>query len=190
MDDLMAGGGILQVPTEMMQYKKWEKGWLRVDGQPGFDTPTGKLEIASTILEEHGYDSLPVYTEPKEGPLSQPETAKRFPLVFTSGSRVTTDFRSQFHGIPGLVKERPEPTVMLNVQDAQSRGIMNGDLVHVVTSRGTVPFRAQVTDSIMAGVVDADMGGGGPVGPPAWRERNVNELTDLEHYDPISGFPV
>ena len=47
-----------------MQYKKWEKGLLRQDGQPGFDTPTGKFEIASTILEEHGYDPLPVYTEP------------------------------------------------------------------------------------------------------------------------------
>ncbi|MDQ7785665.1 MAG: IscS subfamily cysteine desulfurase [Desulfomonilaceae bacterium] len=190
MDDLMAAGGVLQMPTELMQYKKWEKGLLRSDGQPGFDTPTGKFEIASTILREHGYDPLPVYTEPKEGPLSQPETAREFPLVFTSGSRVTTDFRSQFHGIPGLLKERPEPTVMINVDDAESRGILDGDLVHVLTARGKVKFRARVSDGIMAGVVDADMGGGGPVGPPAWRECNVNELTHLEHYDPISGFPV
>jgi anaerobic selenocysteine-containing dehydrogenase len=189
-DDLTAPGGVLRVPTEMMQYKKWEKGLLRSDGMPGFDTPTGKFEIASTILEEHGYDPLPVYTEPKEGPLSQPETARRFPLVFTSGSRVTTDFRSQFHGIPRLVKERPEPTVMINAEDAELRGIVNGDMVYVMTARGKVKFRAQVTESIMAGVVDADMGGGGPVGPPPWRERNVNELTDLDHCDPISGFPV
>jgi cysteine desulfurase NifS len=34
------------------------------------------------------------------------------------------------------------------------------------------------------------MGGGTPVGPKAWRERNVNELTDLDNYDEISGFPV
>jgi cysteine desulfurase NifS len=34
------------------------------------------------------------------------------------------------------------------------------------------------------------MGGGGPVGPKAWRECNINELTDLNRYDPISGFPV
>lgn len=190
MEDLRNARGILRIPTEMMQYKKWEKGLLRSDGQPGFDTPTGKLEIASTILREHGYDSLPVYTEPKEGPLAQPELARRFPLVFMSGSRVTTDFRSQFHGIPGLVKERREPTVMMNAGDAESRGIAHGDLVHVSTVRGSVPFRAQVTDSIMPGTVDADMGGGGPVGSVEWQERNVNELTDLQHYDPISGFPV
>ena len=70
------------MPTVLMEYRKWEKGLLRADGRPGFDTPTGKFEIASTILEEHGYDALPVYTEPAEGPLAQPELARDYPLVF------------------------------------------------------------------------------------------------------------
>ncbi len=34
------------------------------------------------------------------------------------------------------------------------------------------------------------MGGGGPLGPAAWRASNVNELTDMDNRDPISGFPV
>jgi cysteine sulfinate desulfinase/cysteine desulfurase-like protein len=34
------------------------------------------------------------------------------------------------------------------------------------------------------------MGGGGPSGPEAWREANVNDLTDLGNLDAISGFPV
>ena len=34
------------------------------------------------------------------------------------------------------------------------------------------------------------MGGGGPLGPLAWRQANVNELTDLDNRDPLSGFPV
>ncbi|MFH0823691.1 MAG: IscS subfamily cysteine desulfurase, partial [Pseudomonadota bacterium] len=184
-----AGGGV-RVPTVMTEYRKWEKGRLRSDGRPGFETPTGKFEIASTILEEHGYDPLPVYTEPREGPLARPDLAERFPLVFTSGSRVTTSFRSQFHHVPDLLKEEPEPTITMNPRDAAVRCIAHGDLVDAVTPRGTVPFRAYVTDNIMPGVVDASMGGGGPLGPSAWRERNVNDLTDLQHYDPISGFPV
>jgi cysteine desulfurase NifS len=190
LEDVRAAGGIVQVPTTMMQYKKWEKGLLRGDGEPGFQTPTGKFEIASTILQEHGYDPLPVYTEPGEGPLAQPELAKSFPLVFNSGSRVTNDFRSQFHGIPGLIKDRPEPTIMINRADAGARSIAHGDLVDVMTPRGRTSFRAQVTDGIMPGVIDADMGGGGPLGPEAWQRCNVNELTDLNRYDPISGFPV
>jgi hypothetical protein len=42
----------------------------------------------------------------------------------------------------------------------------------------------------MQGVIEANMGGGGPVGPQAWQQCNINELTNLDHYDPISGFPV
>jgi cysteine desulfurase NifS len=117
LEDVRAAGGQVQVESVMMQYKKWEKGLLRKDGKPGFETPTGKFEIASTTLKEHGYDPLPVYTEPREGPLAQTELAESFPIVLNSGARVTTDFRSQFHGIPGLVKERPEPTVMINTRD-------------------------------------------------------------------------
>ncbi|MGO9118167.1 MAG: IscS subfamily cysteine desulfurase [Desulfomonilaceae bacterium] len=190
LEEVRAAGGVARIPTVMMEYKKWEKGRLRADGMPGFETPTGKFEIASTILEEHGHDPLPVYTEPKEGPLAQPELAKRFPLVFNSGSRTTTDFRSQFHNIPDLVKERPEPTVLMNRSDAAARNIGQGDLVRVVTPRGGVAFRALVSDDIIQGVIDADMGGGGPVGPQEWQGCNVNELTDLQRYDPISGFPV
>ncbi|HEY3346856.1 MAG TPA: molybdopterin-dependent oxidoreductase, partial [Nitrospirota bacterium] len=54
-------GGMVQIPHEMMQYKKWEKGKLREDGKPGFDTPSGKFEISSGVLEEYGYDPLPRY---------------------------------------------------------------------------------------------------------------------------------
>ena len=190
LEDIQNGGGTVQAPTVMMQYKKWEKGLLRVDGKPGFETPTGKFEIASTILEEHGYDPLPIYTEPCEGPVSQPELAEKFPLIFNSGSRVTTDFRSQHHGISGLLKERPEPTVMINTLDAKVRGIKSGDLVHLRTRRGEVTMCALVTDDIMQGAIDANMGGGGPVGPEKWQNCNINDLTDLERYDPISGFPV
>jgi cysteine desulfurase NifS len=189
LEEVRAAGGQVQVDTSIMQYKKWEKGLLRPDGQPGFATLTGKFEIASTILEEHGYDPLPVYTEPQESPLSQTELARKFPLVFNSGARVTTDFRSQFHGIPGLVKERPEPTVMLNLEDAQARSINHGDAVLVKSPRGQVRMRAIVTGDIVQGAIEANMGGGGPLGPKAWQDCNINDLTDLR-YDPISGFPI
>lgn len=190
LEDVRSAGGAVQIRPEIIQHRKWENGLLRPDNKPGFDTPTGKFEIASTILQEHGYDPLPVYTEPAEGPLSQPGLAEKFPLVFNSGARVTTDFRSQHHGIPSLSRERSEPTVTINTADAAERGISNGDLVQLKTKKGSVNMRALVTDDIVKGAVDANMGGGGPVGPEAWQKCNINELTDLQHYDPISGFPV
>ena len=190
LDEVRKAGGTVQVPSPLAEYRKWEKGGLRPDGKPGFDTPSGKFEIRSSLLEEYGYEPLPKYTEPTEGPLAAPELARTFPLVFNSGARPDTDFRSQHHGIAGLLRENPEPTVHIGVRDAQTRGIRAGDLVEVRTSRGAVPFRARVSDEIAEGAVECNMGGGAVVGPQAWREWNVNELTDIDNCDEISGFPV
>ena len=183
-------GGSVQLETVMVQYKKWQKGLLRPDGKPGFDTPSGKFEIASSILAEHGYDPMPVYTEPEEGPLNRPDLAGKFPLVFNSGARTYFDFRSQHHGVKSLTRNQPQPVVTINSADAKSRNITDGDLVCIKTPRGQMNFTAKVTDDIIAGAVDANMGGGGPLGPEAWQRCNVNELTALDHYDPISGFPI
>ncbi|MGA9049342.1 MAG: IscS subfamily cysteine desulfurase [Dehalococcoidia bacterium] len=190
LEEVRAAGGWVRKPTPMMEYKKWQKGGLRKDGKPGFETPTGKFEIRSTLLEEYGYEPLPRYIEPREGPLGSPKVAEKYPLVFNSGARPQTDFRSQHHGIEGLVRDYPEPTVDINVQDAEARSIRSGDLVEVRTPRGHVPFRARVTPDILKGAIECTMGGGTPVGPIAWQKWNVNELTDLENLDEISGFPV
>jgi len=189
-DEVRKAGGSVQVKAAMMQYKKWQKGILRSDGKPGFETPSGKFEISSSILAEHGYDPLPIYTEPAEGPLSNPGLAEDFPLILNSGSRTYYDFRSQHHGVKSLGANQPHPEVTINCSDAEARNIKEQDWVRVSSPRGSALFRARVTDSIVEGTVDTNMGGGGPLGPESWQKCNVNELTDLDHFDPISGFPI
>jgi anaerobic selenocysteine-containing dehydrogenase len=76
------------------------------------------------------------------------------------------------------------------MEDARERGIVDGEDVDVISPRGRVPFRARLTEDIIRGVVEANMGGGGPIGAVAWQRSNVNELTDFGNRDPISGFPV
>ena len=190
LDELRAHPEGIQYPEPEMRYRKYERGELRADGRPGFETPTGKFEITSEWLRQHGYEALPVYTEPKEGPLATPELAARYPLVFNSGARIQSDFRSQHHNIPALVKMQPWPLVHLHTEDARARGIEDGDNVDVVSLRGRVTFRAHVTDDIVRGVVEVNMGGGGPIGAEPWQRANVNDLTDPDNRDPISGFPV
>ncbi len=177
-------------PGPEQRYRKWELGLLRPDGRPGFDTPTGKFEIASSLLAQYGYDPLPVYTEPKEGPIAAPELAKKFPLVFNSGARIQADFRSQHHNIPGLLKLQPYPLLSLHPQDALPRNIQTGDDLFLVTPRGTERYKAWVTPDIVPGVIEANAGGGSPIASDPWRQCNVNELTDPNNRDPISGFPV
>ncbi|HYM84672.1 MAG TPA: molybdopterin-dependent oxidoreductase [Candidatus Dormibacteraeota bacterium] len=189
-DELAGAADGIDLPRRTLGERQYETGHLRADGLPGFETPTGRFEIASEWLRAAGYEPLPAYTEPAEGPLAAPDVAGAYPLVLNTGARVRSDFRSQHHNVPSLVAMAPAPLATMHPSDAEARGIADGDLVEVATRRGAVTFRARVTDDIVPGVVEANMGGGGPLGPEAWRTANVNELTDAANVDPISGFPV
>jgi anaerobic selenocysteine-containing dehydrogenase len=180
----------VSIPSPPMVYEKYKVGLLRKDKKPGFETPSGKFEIASNLLKKYGYDPLPLYQEPTEGPIGSPELAEEFPLALTTGTRIQSAFRSQHLNIPGLLKLQDKPNILIHPEDAEKRGIQDGDRVWVRTKRGRVPFYAKVTERIIKGVIEANMGGGGPLQPQEWKEANVNDLTDLENCDPISGFPV
>ncbi len=62
-------------PNQMIsfpiQYKKYE--------EKGFNTPTGKIEFRSTILEKAGYDSLPPYVEPPQARCAPPRSSGSTP---------------------------------------------------------------------------------------------------------------
>ena len=185
-----APGRMLPFKVRPRRYRKYESGGLRRDGQPGFETPTGRFEFASQWFLSHGYEPLPCYSEPSEGPHASPLIHASYPLVFNSGARIQGDFRSQHHNIPSLLKLAPWPLVHLHSEDARTRAICEGDLVELSSPRGRVRFRALVDEEIVRGAVEANMGGGGPLGPEGWQQANVNDLTDAANYDPISGFPV
>ena len=61
------------------EYRKYEK--------EGFPTPTGKVELYSTIMEKWGYDPLPGYRETPESPVSKPEMVKEYPYILITGAR-------------------------------------------------------------------------------------------------------
>ncbi len=84
-----------------MVYRKWEKGLLREDGQPGFETPSGKFEIKSTVLEKFGYNGLPKYEESVETPVSNPRMLKRYPLILGTGP-FKLDMKSCLRAIPAF----------------------------------------------------------------------------------------
>jgi len=190
LEDLKAHPEGVKYDAGRMEYRKYEKGLLRSDGKPGFNTPSGKVELVSSMLQKYGYDGLPVYVEPKEGPLGSPELYEKHPLVLNTGARLQSAFRSQHLNIPGLLKLQPKPQVLIHPADAEARGISDGDRVWVESPRGKVGVRARVTDDVMTGQVELNVGGGSPIQAEEWREANANFVTDFENRDPISGFPV
>jgi|GEM_PF-301796 len=147
----------------------------------GFPTFSGKVEFDSEELRQAGYDGLPIYREPTESPLSTPEMAKKFPLVLTTGGRSIAYVHSQQRQFKQLRHLDPHPRIQMHPNDADSRGIKEGQSVIISSPRGTVEMLAEVTDSILAGVVHAYHG---------WATANINQLTDDQNLDPISGFPA
>jgi len=190
LESLKSAAGGISPPGPPMVYEKYRMGLLRKDGNPGFETPTGKFEISSQLLQKYDHDPLPAYQEPIEGPMGSPELTREFPLVLTTGTRTQSAFRSQHLNIPGLLKLQDKPNILIHPEDAKKRGIEDGDRVRVRTKRGEVFYYARVTERIMEGVIEANMGGGGPLQHEDWKKANVNELTDFDNRDPISGFPV
>lgn len=166
-------------PPGPEKYKKYELGLLRRDGKPGFNTPSGKVEIYSDTLKKNGYDPLPTYKEPLESPLSNSELAKKYPLVLNSGSRLPFYTHSKLRNMPWLREIMPDPVVRLNPADAAKRGIKDGDNVVIEAPLGSIKVKAQVTNLVMPGVTDIFHG---------WEQANVNELIP-RNFDPISGFP-
>jgi anaerobic selenocysteine-containing dehydrogenase len=180
---------VLKKPAAKMKSRKWEKGLLRKDGKPGFETPSGKFEIKSTVLEQYGYEGLPKYEESDETPVSNPGLYREYPLILGTGP-FKPDLKSGLRAIPAFMKRYPYPAVEINPADAKKRGIETGDPILVKSPRASVKMRANVTDKIMPGFVYAPVGGGGPLGTDEWKSANVNSLTDFEQVDEISGFPV
>ena len=153
--DELAEKGSWEAPPEgpTKPYRRWERGLLRKDGKPGFNTSTGKVELWSKLYEEWGLDPLPYYEEPPESPVSTPELWREYPLILTSGRRVPAFFHSEHRMIPWLREIEPDPTVEIHPQTAKDLGIIDGEWVYIENERGRVKFKAKVTPTILPYVI-------------------------------------
>ena len=143
--------------------KKYEKGIMRPDGQPGFATPTGRIEFWCQALADFGYDPLPDYVEPMESPISQPELAEEYPLIAVTGHRVYSFFHSAWTNIPAQRKLYPDPFALVHPDDARAYGITDGEWITITSPRGHIISKAAVTREIKKGVV--------AVPRPGWRDE-------------------
>ena len=179
LEDLRAHPEGYEVSGGVKASKKYETGGLRKDGQAGFNTSTGKVELFSETLVEYGFNGLPVYEEPVFSPVSTPDVAARYPLVLNTGSRVPFYTHSKLRDLPWLNQFMPEPVVRLHPRTAEERGISDGDQVRIFNQFGEVLMRAEISNIVLPGVTDVIHG---------WQQADINLLTTRD-FDPITGFP-
>ena len=83
-------------------------------GEHGFQTPTGKFELWSTVIEKHpGLDPLPTWRDSADD-----ADPAQFPFRLVAGARLPNALHSRLHDVPWLRSLRPVPMADLNDQDA------------------------------------------------------------------------
>lgn len=159
--------------TGSWQYRSYEKN--------GFKTPSKKIELYSNQLKEWGFDPLPIYHEPSESPLSEPELAKEYPLVFTN-SKLASYKHAGWRQIKSVRKTHPDPLVVINTETARRSGIQEGNRVYIETKRGRITHKAMLSPNIDPRVIILEHGWWFPERKDSamydWAESNSNILTD------------
>lgn len=124
------------------------------------------------------------------GPHELPDD--EYPLRLTTGRSVFHfHTRTKTGRSPELTLAAPEVWLELAAEDADERGIAEGDLVEVVSRRGRIVAPARIS-GIRRGTVFAPFHYGYWDAPPGAEERHptaANELTITE-WDPVSKQPV
>ncbi|MGI9952695.1 molybdopterin-dependent oxidoreductase [Moorellaceae bacterium AZ2] len=157
----------------------------------GFATPSGKVELKSSILERLGYDPLPHYVEP----LPASTNASEYPLILVAGGGFMPYYHSEHRQITRLRLLHTEPKVSINPETAKELGIREGEWVWIETAKGRVKQRARLTPQVPSGVIQAERGWWYPEKDPrepvlygVW-ESNINVCVDddPDSCDPLCG---
>ena len=147
-------------------------------GEHGFDTPTGKFELYSTVIEGlnvPGLNPLPAYR-----PSEDQGDRSDYPLILSTGIRIPGGLHSRLHDTPAARSLRKEAMADMSAEDAARLGVGKGDRLRITTSSGSVTVSANPTVTIPAGMVSLYHG---------YREADANSLLSWDHRDPYSGFP-
>ena len=166
--------GWVELPAPEREYVLFEE-FRRDPVRHPLHTPSGKIELYSERIAGFGYDDCPPHASwlPPAEWLGD-AAAQRFPLHL-----VTVQPPDRLHAQldAGPVAQRNKvagrEAVRMNAQDAQARGISDGDIVLIESARGRCLAGAVLDPGVMAGV--AVMATGAWFDPdPAGFERHGN----------------
>lgn len=135
----------------MVGQKKWEK-WK----EPGFKflTPTGKVELYSTVIEQlaketgRDFDPLPSFEYPALSVEKHPEWADKYPLIMITGARFMPMYHTE-HRQPGPYRDlHPDPIFDIHPTTAIDLDIHEGDWCWIETHKGKIRQRARLNTSL------------------------------------------
>ncbi len=133
-----------------VEYRKYEN--------QGFGTPSGKVEIYSSIFAKFGLEPLPVFREPIESPAGSPEILKDYPLILIASGKFMPFYHSELRQIQSAIKAQPDPVTDIHPKTAQNLGISNNEWISIETLRGKIRQKARLTDEVHPAMVRVQHG--------------------------------
>ena len=145
-----------------------------------FPTTSGKIELYSDTVRHSRYrdyfPAIPRYVEPPEG--ANDPLRKRYPIQLI-GWHTKRRCHSIHDGNPALRSLDPQ-ALWLHPQDAQARGIRDGQEVLVWNDRGRLRVPVRITVNILPGVAALSEGAWfAPDADGTDRAGSINVLTSL-----------
>jgi anaerobic selenocysteine-containing dehydrogenase len=119
-------------------------------------------------------DPLPDYVACRESLATNAALAEKYPLSIIS-PKSHGFLNSCYANMSHKIKGQGEQFVLMNIADADNRGIKHGDKVRVFNDRGAFEGDAHITDDVTAGLIVATLG--------YWRQLNkgtVNSISSAE----------
>jgi anaerobic selenocysteine-containing dehydrogenase len=121
-----------------LEFRKYEK--------TGFATPSGKVELKSSVLEDLGFDPLPYFRD-------DPAPHENYPLILFTGVREDEYFQTGQRHVPELRARKPEPLLFVNAATAAAHGIAEGDWASVSNPTGSIAMKVALRDAMPDGLV-------------------------------------
>lgn len=157
---------------------------------PAWGTPSGRIELRSSLLEDWGQDPLPDFAPSN----LLADSAGEFPLRLTTGGRHIEGFHQDAQRMPWFRRKYPEPEFSVHPETAARLGIANGGWAWIETPTGRVRQRARLTGDLKPGVIRAERWwyperGADGDDPFGWRGTNINVCTGdaVDQCDPVFG---
>lgn len=147
----------------------------------GLQTPSGKVEFCSQVLEKYrdtyGYKGIPEYIDFRE---SAKVDREEYPLILNTGSRKPHRFHSRVYRIPWLSNLEKEPLIELHPDDAKRYCLEEGEAAILKSPVGEMQGIVVLSKNNYPGIVHVYHGNA---------KGEANDLISKDYLDPISGFP-
>ncbi|MBB5188724.1 anaerobic selenocysteine-containing dehydrogenase [Zhongshania antarctica] len=127
-----------EIYFDMPEFRKYLK--------TGFATPSGKVELKSSILEDLGFDPLPYFRE-------DPPVDPNYPLQMFTGVREDGYFQTAQRQVPEMRQRAPEPMIFVSPDTAKDYQLQENEWVIIENQTGKISAQVAIKEAMPNGLV-------------------------------------